>query len=93
MLLKVPLNTNKTGQHAVSYNQYIVESGIEYKENRSQCNSYIMATSFSDGRGRNTQIEPPTMGKQLVKSLAAASRVHPFFNFQSCVRTHVVLVI
>jgi hypothetical protein len=35
-----------------------------------------MATSFSGGRGRNTRIEPPTMGKQLVKSLAAASRVH-----------------
>jgi hypothetical protein len=33
MLLKVPLNTNKTGQHVVSYNRYIVESGIEYQEN------------------------------------------------------------
>jgi hypothetical protein len=32
MLLKVPLNTNKTGQHVVSYNRYIVESGIEYQE-------------------------------------------------------------
>jgi hypothetical protein len=37
MLLKVSLNTNKTGQHVVSYNRDIVESGIEYQENRSQC--------------------------------------------------------
>jgi hypothetical protein len=39
MLLKVPLSTNKTGQHVVSYNRYmyIVESGIEYQENWSQC--------------------------------------------------------
>jgi hypothetical protein len=37
MLLKVPLNTNKTGQHIVSYNRYIVESGIEYQENWLQC--------------------------------------------------------
>jgi len=28
--------------------------------------SYIMATSFSGGRSRSTQTEPPTMGKQLV---------------------------
>jgi hypothetical protein len=52
-----------------------------------------MATSFSGDRGRNTRIEPPTMGKQLVKSLAAASREHPFCNLQSQVRTHAVLVI
>ena len=52
-----------------------------------------MATSLSGGRGRNTWIEPPTMGKQLVKSLAAASREHPFCNLQSQVRTHAVLVI
>jgi hypothetical protein len=39
--------------------------------------SYIMATRFSGGRSRR---EPPTMGKQLVTlSLAAVSRVHPFF--------------
>jgi hypothetical protein len=52
-----------------------------------------MATCFCGGRGRNTRIEPPTMGKQLVKSLAAASRVHPFCNLQNRVRTHAVLVI
>jgi len=28
--------------------------------------SYIMATSFSGGRSRSTQREPPTMGKQMV---------------------------
>jgi hypothetical protein len=28
--------------------------------------SYIMATSFSGGRSRNTRREAPTMGKQLV---------------------------
>jgi hypothetical protein len=28
--------------------------------------SYIMVTSFSGGRSRSTQREPPTMGKQLV---------------------------
>jgi hypothetical protein len=28
--------------------------------------SYIMATSFSGGRSRSSQIEQPTMGKQLV---------------------------
>jgi hypothetical protein len=28
--------------------------------------SYIMATSFSGGRSRSIQREPPTMGKQLV---------------------------
>ena len=53
-----------------------------------------MATSFSGGRSRSIQREPPTMGKQLVTlSLAAASRVHPFCNLQSRARTHAVLVI
>jgi hypothetical protein len=52
-----------------------------------------MATCYSGGRGRNTRIEPPTMGKQLVNSLAAASRVYPFCNLQRQVRTHAVLVI
>ena len=28
--------------------------------------SYIMATSFSDGRGQTTRIEWPALGKQLV---------------------------
>jgi hypothetical protein len=38
--------------------------------------SYIIVTSFSGGRSRSTQREPPTMGKQLVSfflSLAAAT--------------------
>ena len=49
-----------------------------------------MATSFSGG----VPGEPPTMDKQLVNFItAAASRVHPFCNLQSRVRTHVVLVI
>jgi hypothetical protein len=33
LLFKVALNTNKTGQHVVSYNRDIVESGIKYQEN------------------------------------------------------------
>jgi hypothetical protein len=46
-----------------------------------------MATSFSGG-------EPPTMGKQLVNFITCTvSRVHPFCNVQSRVRTHDVLVI
>jgi hypothetical protein len=35
--------------------------------------SYIMATSFSGGRSRNTQREPPTMGKQLVNFIICES--------------------
>ena len=53
-----------------------------------------MATSFSGAGSRSTRREPPTMGKQLVTlSLAAASRVHPFCNLQSRVRTPDILVI
>jgi hypothetical protein len=55
-----------------------------------------MATSFSGGTGRSqsTRREPPTMGKQLVNlSLVSGSRVHPFCNLQSRVRTHAVSVI
>jgi hypothetical protein len=37
------------------------------KRHFQQYFSYIMATSFSGGRSRSTQREPPTMGKQLVK--------------------------
>jgi hypothetical protein len=31
-VLNATFNANKTGQHVVSYNRYIVESGIEYQE-------------------------------------------------------------
>ena len=56
--------------------------------------SYIMVTTFSGGRSRSTQREPPTMGKQLVSFITcAASRVHPFCNLQIQARTHAVLVI
>jgi hypothetical protein len=56
--------------------------------------SYIMATSFSGGRSRNTRKEPPTMGKQLVKcSTCGCESSAPFCNLQSRVETHVVLVI
>ena len=37
--------------------------------------SYIMATSFSGERGRNTRSEPPTMGKQLVSCFHLRLRV------------------
>jgi hypothetical protein len=30
ILLKVALNTNKTGHHVMNYNWHIVESGIKY---------------------------------------------------------------
>ena len=40
-----------------------------------------MATSFSGGRSRSTQREPPTMGKQLVNFITCS-------NLQSRVRTH-----
>jgi hypothetical protein len=33
------------------------------KRHLQQYFSYIMATSFSGGRSRSTQREPPTMGK------------------------------
>jgi hypothetical protein len=42
--------------------------------------SYIMATSFSGGRSRNTQREPPTMGKQLVNFITCGCEPSaPFF--------------
>jgi len=53
-----------------------------------------MTASVSGGGSRGTRREPPTMGKQLVNFITcAASRVHPFFNLQSRMRTHAVLVI
>jgi hypothetical protein len=54
-----------------------------------------LATSFSDGRSRSTQREPPTMGKQLVNFITCGCESNaPFFcNLQSRVRTHAVLVI
>jgi hypothetical protein len=51
-----------------------------------------MAISFSGGRSRSTQREPPTMCKQLVNlSFAGASWVHPFCNLHSRARTLAVL--
>ena len=42
--------------------------------------SYIMATSFSGGKSRNTQREPPTIGKQLVNSITCGCESSaPFF--------------
>ena len=42
--------------------------------------SYILATSFSDGRSRSTRREPPTMGKQLVNFIACGCESSaPFF--------------
>jgi hypothetical protein len=35
--------------------------------------SYIMATSFSDGRNRSTRREPPAMGKPLVNFITCGS--------------------
>jgi hypothetical protein len=56
--------------------------------------SYIIATSFSGGRSRSTQIEPPTMGKQLVNFITCGCESNaPFCNLQSWARTDVVLVI
>ena len=49
----------------------------------SQYFSYIMATSFSDGRSRSTQIEPPTMGKQLVNFITCGCKASaPFVIYQ-----------
>jgi len=31
-LLKVALDTNKTGHHVISYNCHIVESGVKHKK-------------------------------------------------------------
>jgi len=40
----------------------------------------IMATSFSGGRSRSTQREPPTMGKQLVNFITCGCESSaPFF--------------
>ena len=54
-----------------------------------------MATSFSSGRSRSTQREPPTMGKQLVNFYHLRLQVECtlFCNLQRRVRTHTVLVI
>jgi hypothetical protein len=42
--------------------------------------SYIMVTSFSGGRSRNTRREPPTMGKQLVNFITCSCESSsPFF--------------
>jgi len=39
-----------------------------------------MATSFSGGRSRSTQREPPTMGKQLVNFITCGCELSaPFF--------------
>ena len=57
--------------------------------------SYIMATSFSGGRSWSTQREAPTMGKQLVNFITCGceSIALFFFNLQSRVQTHAVLMI
>ena len=67
-------------------NWNIVESGakqdwfdwfIEFNSTFSN----IMATSFSGGRSRSTQREPPTMGKQLVNFVTCGCESSaPFFN-------------
>jgi len=42
--------------------------------------SYIVATSFSGGRSRSTQREPPTMGKLLVSFITCGCESNgPFF--------------
>jgi hypothetical protein len=42
--------------------------------------SYIMATSFSSGRSRRTQRDPPTIGKQLVNFITGGcGSSAPFF--------------
>jgi len=53
-----------------------------------------MATSFSGGRTWSTQIETPTMGKQLVNFITygCESSARFFCNLQSRARTHAVLV-
>ena len=44
--------------------------------------SYIMATSFSGGRSRNTRREPPTMDKQLVIFITCGCEsIAPFLSF------------
>jgi hypothetical protein len=54
-----------------------------------------MATSFSGGRSRSTQREPPTMGKQLVNFITCGCESSaPFFgNLQSRAQIHTILMI
>ena len=53
-----------------------------------------MATSFSGGRSRSTQREPPIMAKQLVNFITCGCESSAFFCYlQSRTWTHAVLVI
>jgi hypothetical protein len=49
------------------------------QRNFQQYFSYIMATSFSGGRSRNTRREPPTMGKQLVNFITCGCESSALF--------------
>jgi len=37
ILLKVALNTNKTGNHLIPYNSHIVESGVKHENKWPSC--------------------------------------------------------
>jgi len=41
-LLKVALDTNKTGHHVISYNWHIVESGIKHNKKNLATTLYII---------------------------------------------------
>jgi hypothetical protein len=51
-----------------SISDYQIDIQVSVDENGGNQDGHIniMATSFSGGRSRSTQREPPTMGKQLV---------------------------
>jgi uncharacterized surface protein with fasciclin (FAS1) repeats len=51
-LLKVLLNTNKTGQHDLRYNWHIVESGIQPQQNWSPSSTlYLTYYTFNNVSG------------------------------------------
>ena len=63
---------------ALGFNDWLIDWFIVYNATFS----YIMATSFSGGRSRNTRREPPTMGKQLVNCMTCGCESSaPFFVF------------
>jgi hypothetical protein len=89
----------KTGHHDIA--EILLKVALKPQKNQStnhimtRHKTAIMATSFSGGRSRSTQREPPTMGKQRVNFITCGCESSaPFFcNLQSRARTHAVLVI
>jgi hypothetical protein len=72
------LNSEETNQLVVNY-YYSMDTMLWFLVFNATF-SYIIATSFSGGRSRSTQREPPIMGKQLVNFITCGCESSaPFF--------------